>query len=66
MSKTLKKEGHSICARKTRHAQSHSPTAVATTESTLLDAELETFAPKVAGVSTQNVPWLLPNKNIWL
>ena len=66
MSKTLKKEGPSICARKTCHAQSHSPAAVATTESTLLDAELETFAPKVACVSTQNVPWLFPNENIWL
>ena len=66
MSKTLKNIGPSICARKTRHAQSHSPAAVTTTESTLLDAELETFASKVAGVGTQNVPWLLPNENVWL
>ena len=46
MSKTLKKEGTSICARKTRHTHSHSPTAVATTESTLLVVELDTFAHK--------------------
>ena len=42
MSKTLEKEGPSICARKTRHTHCHSPTAVATTESTLLDPQLET------------------------
>ena len=45
MSKTLEKEGPSICARKTWHTHCHSPTAVATTESTLLDPQLETFAP---------------------
>ena len=46
MSKTLKEKGPSICARKTRHTHTHALTAVATTESTLLDAEFETFAPK--------------------
>ena len=45
MSKTLEKEGSSICARKTRRTHCHSPTAVATTESTLPDPKLETFAP---------------------
>ena len=48
MSKTLKKKGASICARKTRHTRSHTPPwmVLATTESTMLVAELETFARK--------------------
>ena len=55
MSKTLKKEGSSICVRKTRHTHSHSTTAVVTTESKLLDARLETYAPKRSFVSAHQV-----------
>ena len=41
-------------------------TAVATTESTIFDAQLENVSNKVLSDTTPNVPWRLPSENIWL
>ena len=56
MSKTLEKEGPSICAKKTRHNHCYSPTAVATTDSTLLDqSSVGNFCPRRSLVSAHQM-----------
>ena len=41
-------------------------TAVATTESTMFDAQPENVSNEVLSGTTPNEPWRLPNENIWL
>ena len=41
-------------------------TAVATTESTMFDAQPENVSNEVLSGTTRNEPWRLPNENIWL